>query len=111
MRSLRIALFVFAGGALASTASLAADSKAGRKAWLSLNCYGCHGASAGGGMGPNIRHKELGDVSQAMNGDAKEGGMRSYKGIASATDPANIAAYLATIGTTAEPTWVDWWNH
>lgn len=83
----------------------------GRRAWLKFNCYGCHGNNAAGGMGPNIQHAEAGDVASAvLQGDAVEGGMRSFKGLASGTDAKNIAAYLATIGTKAEPTWLDWWN-
>jgi mono/diheme cytochrome c family protein len=82
----------------------------GRRAWLRLNCYGCHGNNGAGGMGPNIQHAEFGDVREAMFGDAMEGGMRSFTGFAKSNDPANIAAYLATIGTAKEPTWLDWWN-
>jgi len=82
----------------------------GRRAWLKLNCYGCHGNNGAGGMGPNIQHAERGDVSEAMNGDAREGGMRSFAGIAKSADAGNIAAYLATIGTPKEPTWMDWWK-
>jgi len=82
----------------------------GRRAWLKLNCYGCHGNNGAGGMGPNIQHGEFGDVSEAMRGDAREGGMRSFTGIAKSNDAANIAAYLATIGTAREPKWFDWWN-
>lgn len=82
----------------------------GRRAWLRLNCYGCHGDNAVGGMGPNIQHSEFGDVREAMAGDAREGGMRSFTGIAKSNDAANIAAYLATIGTKQEPKWLDWWN-
>ncbi len=82
----------------------------GRRAWLKYNCYGCHGNNAAGGMGPNIQGAERGDVSEAMGGDDTEGGMRSFRGIATATDAANIAAYLQTIGTSREPKWLDWWN-
>lgn len=82
----------------------------GRRVWLKYNCYGCHGNNAAGGMGPNIQHAEKGDVTEAMNGDAREGGMRSFAGIAKPKDAANIAAYLATIGTAKEPKWLDWWN-
>jgi mono/diheme cytochrome c family protein len=82
----------------------------GRRVWLKLNCYGCHGNNAAGGMGPNIQHAESGDVAQAMAGDAIEGGMRSFKGYYASKDAANVAAYLATIGTKNEPTWLDWWN-
>lgn len=83
----------------------------GRRAWLKFNCYGCHGNNAAGGMGPNVQHAEAGDVAQVvLRGDGVEAGMRSFAGIATATDANNIAAYLRTIGTPAEPTWLDWWN-
>ena len=83
----------------------------GRRAWLEFNCYGCHGNNASGGMGPNVQHSEAGDVSEAINGDAKEGGMRSFKGLLAKKDAKNIAAYLNSIGTKKEPTWLDWWNN
>jgi cytochrome c551 len=83
----------------------------GRRAWLRFNCYGCHGGNGAGGMGPNIQHAETGDINEAMWGDAREGGMRSFAGTgATTTDAANIAAYLATIGTSREPKWLEWWK-
>jgi cytochrome c551 len=92
------------------TEGIAASVTAGRQAWLRLGCYGCHGDNAGGGMGPNVRGKEVGDVVEAMSGDAREGGMRSYVGVKEVlpTDPADIAAYLATIGKPGEPKWHNW---
>jgi cytochrome c551 len=82
----------------------------GRRAWLRFNCYGCHGGNGAGGMGPNIQHTEAGDVSSAMWGDAKEGGMRSFRGTgATLQDASNIAKYLAVIGTPREPKWLQWW--
>lgn len=83
----------------------------GRRVWLKLNCYSCHGGNAGGGMGPNVQHAESGDVSAAMlHGDAMEGGMRSFAKYATAADAKNVTAYLKSIGTKNEPTWLDWWN-
>ena len=83
----------------------------GRRAYLEFNCSGCHGNAAGGGMGPNIMGAEQGDVQEAvLQGDAKEGGMPSFKGCATSTDVKNLAAYLRSIGTQNEPTWLDWWN-
>ena len=83
----------------------------GRRAYLEFNCAGCHGNSAGGGMGPSIQGAEQGDVQEAvLRGDAKEGGMPSFKGCATTTDVKNIAAYLRSIGTKNEPIWLDWWN-
>ena len=83
----------------------------GRRAYLEFNCSGCHGNAAGGGMGPSIKGAEQGDVQEAvLQGDAKQGGMPSFKGCATTTDVKNMAAYLHSIGTQNEPTWLDWWN-
>jgi cytochrome c551 len=103
--------FIFLACAAALAPNVAgAGVVEGRKAWLKLNCYGCHGDNGAGGMGPNVQRKEVGDVKEAMNGDAREGGMRSFVGIAGASDAADIAAYLATIGKANEPKWHDWWK-
>lgn len=99
-----------AAGLFAPGLGRAASVTEGRRAWLSLNCAGCHGDQAGGGMGPNVRHAGTGDVLEAMNGDAREGGMRSFAGLYKSTDPANIAAFLSVAGSKGAPTWVDWWN-
>lgn len=113
---MRLTRTLIAAGALAATLAPAVGhaqlnaAGEGRRAWLRLNCYGCHGNNAAGGMGPNIQHSEFGDVREAMAGDAREGGMRSFTGIAQSNDAANIAAYLATIGTAQEPTFFDWWK-
>ncbi|MBV9062325.1 MAG: c-type cytochrome [Alphaproteobacteria bacterium] len=83
----------------------------GRRAYLEFNCAGCHGDSAGGSMGPGIKGAEQGDIQDAvLHGDAREGGMPSFKGCVTATDVKNIAAYLRSIGTGNEPHWLDWWN-
>jgi cytochrome c551 len=105
-------LFILSALLSASLAAPAANAGVvqGRKAWLKYNCYGCHGDNAGGGMGPNIRHADSGDVREAMTGGAREGGMRSFVGIAAPLDYLDITAYLATIGTKNEPTWHDWWK-
>ncbi len=83
----------------------------GRRVWLKLNCYSCHGNNGGGGEGPNVQHAEAGDVASAMlHGDAAEGGMRSFAQYANQTDAKNVSAYLKSIGTKNEPVWLDWWN-
>jgi mono/diheme cytochrome c family protein len=83
----------------------------GRRVYLEFNCAGCHGNAAGGAMGPGIKGAEQGDVQEAvLQGDAREGGMPSFKGCATSTDVSNITAYLRSIGTKNEPTWLDWWN-
>ena len=82
----------------------------GRRTWLKLNCYGCHGMDASGGMGPNVQHAESGDLSEAVMSGEDDGGMPSFRKYATSTDVANLYAYLHSIGTASEPTWVDWWN-
>ncbi len=83
----------------------------GRRVFLEFNCSACHGNSAGGAMGPNIAHAEGGDVNEAvLHGDAREGGMPSFKGCATTSDVKHLVAYLHSIGTKKEPTWLDWWN-
>jgi len=83
----------------------------GRRAYLEFNCAGCHGDSAGGAMGPNIAGAEQGDIQEAvLQGDAKEGGMPSFKGCVTGSDVKNLGAYLRSIGTQNQPTWLDWWN-
>jgi cytochrome c551 len=80
----------------------------GRRTYLKFNCYGCHGMSAAGGMGPKIIGKERGDVAEAM-AKGLEGGMPSYRLIATELDATNLAAYLRSIGTRDEPVFNDWW--
>jgi cytochrome c551 len=100
---------VGAAAARAQTANLGPIGE-GRRAWLKFNCYGCHGNNAAGGMGPNVRQYQYGDVLAAMRGDVSEGGMRSFAKYTTATDAQNITAYLNSIGGRNEPTWLDWWN-
>lgn len=81
----------------------------GRRDFLKWNCYSCHGLNAAGGMGPNIQQADPGDVSEAVLQGAS-GGMPSFRKYATSKDIANLTAYLKSIGTKSEPTWVDWWN-
>mgnify|MGYP006271490923 FL=1 len=79
-----------------STADAATEDAAtqGRRAYLRLNCYGCHGDYAQGGtMGPNVQGNG-GDVAEAVNGD---GGMPSFKNALCANDVTNLAAYLNSV--------------
>ena len=80
----------------------------GRRDFLKLNCYGCHGNNAGGGMAINIQHAGAGDIRDAvLNGE--DTGMPSFRKYVTTTDIANIAAYLKSIGTKNEPKFFDWW--
>lgn len=116
MRPMQIAIaLTLAASILAPTLAHADPVTAGRRLFLKYNCYGCHGINGGGGMGPNIRGKDPHDVASALNGGERQGGMRSFVDVVSAADRGgmawNISAYLATIETANEPTWVDWWLH
>ncbi|MGC4076355.1 MAG: cytochrome c [Rubrivivax sp.] len=90
-----------------ATATLPPEGE-GRRLYLKLNCYGCHGMAAGGGMGPKIVHAEYNDVAEVLK-QGEDGGMRSYKSYVTTVDINNIAAYLRSIGTPSEPKWRDWW--
>ena len=79
----------------------------GRRAYLRLNCYGCHGMTGAGGMGPKIAG-EGGDVSEVVNGGGDS--MPSFKNYLCPNDAANLTAYVNVQGTAAEPVWLDWWN-
>jgi mono/diheme cytochrome c family protein len=82
----------------------------GRRLYLMLNCYSCHGMRAtGGGMGPNIVGKEAHDVFEKMQ-KGESGGMPAYPATyVTSANAANLAAYLRSIGTASEPRFVDWW--
>lgn len=81
----------------------------GRRAFLRLNCYSCHGMNGAGGMGPNIVGAEAGDVSEAVqNGEG--GGMPSFRNYLCTNDVVYLTAYLQSLGTRQEPTFKHWWE-
>jgi mono/diheme cytochrome c family protein len=81
----------------------------GRRQFLALNCYSCHGTFAGGGIGPNIVGATRDEVEfNVMNGNA--GGMPSFAGLVTERDITNLALYLESIGTKQEPKFMDWWK-
>ncbi|MDL2338981.1 MAG: cytochrome c [Pseudomonadota bacterium] len=90
------------------TAAALSSAGEGRRLYLKLNCYGCHGDRGAGGMGPKVAHAEYGDVSEKVLQGAGEG-MISYKAYVTTQDVSNIAAYLASIGQPDEPKFKDWW--
>lgn len=94
--------------AAAQSLSKLSPAGEGRRVFLQYNCYSCHGMRAGGGMGPNIVHAEAGDLREVVM-EGGEGGMPSYRNIATATDITNLIAYLSSIGTPNEPMFNDWW--
>lgn len=94
------------GGTTATpAANITGPAAEGRRAFLKFNCAGCHGMAATGGMGPNIARED--EVEAVLEGE--DGGMPSYRRIVTSTDLTNLSAYLRSIGTPAEPKFVDWW--
>lgn len=80
----------------------------GRRAYLRLNCYSCHGDYAQGGtMGPNVQG-EGGDVAEALRGD---GGMPSFTSALCPNDASNLSVYLNSVKalqTSKAPQLLDW---
>lgn len=90
---------------MAGTLSAAGE---GRRTFLKLNCYGCHGGNGGGGMAVNIQHAESGDVREAVM-QGEERGMPSFRKYVTSADITNLTAYLRSIGGASEPKFWDWW--
>ena len=81
----------------------------GRRAYVRLNCYNCHGNNAKGGiMAPSIAGED--DVGEAVTKGEDEG-MPSFKNDLCPGDIKNLAAYLRAAGeTTTAPTFMHWWE-
>jgi mono/diheme cytochrome c family protein len=80
----------------------------GRRLFLKLNCYGCHGMTGAGGMGPKLIG-QADDVPEAII-EGKEGGMPSFLNRVSDVDVANLTAYVRSLGTADEPKFLHWWE-
>jgi len=80
----------------------------GRRAYMRLNCYSCHGDKGAGGMGPNISGAESGDVQEAVTSGA-EGGMPAFKNYLCPNDISNLSAYLQVISSKTAPVFKQWW--
>jgi mono/diheme cytochrome c family protein len=83
----------------------------GRRKFLEMNCYGCHGGRGGGGMGPNIRDDRPNDnriADAVLNG--RPTGMPSYRGLVSAQDIENLIAYIRSLRRDEEPVFTHWWE-
>jgi mono/diheme cytochrome c family protein len=94
-----------------ASAALALDAAGeGRRVYLRVNCYGCHGGRVGGGMGPNFRGErpDAGDIREVIR-QGDEGGMPAYPTLTD-TDINNLSAYFKTLRTPAEPTFTHWWE-
>jgi cytochrome c551 len=81
----------------------------GRRAYMRMNCYSCHGSNGHNGiMGPSLVGK-AGSVKGAVPA-GRSGGMPSYKNKLCANDLANLSAYIQLLGTGTEPDFVNWWE-
>lgn len=107
-----VAVILLFGADLTPDASRAQNIVEGRKAWLRLNCYGCHGDNGEGARAPRVIGQDATNIRKAMLGTKGASGMRSYLGVSEVrpTDFADMAAYLLTVGTPQEPKWHDWWR-
>jgi mono/diheme cytochrome c family protein len=83
----------------------------GRRKFLELNCYGCHGGRGGGGMGPNIRDDRPNDnrIEDAIR-NGRPTGMPSYRGLVSSQDIENLTAYIRSLRRDEEPVFTHWWE-
>lgn len=90
------------------TATLDAAGE-GRRAFMRMNCYSCHGMSGhGASMGPSLVG-EADEVAEVVVG-GEDGGMPSFKNNLCANDLANLKAYIELLGSGTEPTFVNWWE-
>ena len=85
-------------------AAIAAGDAAKGKAIYAANCAGCHGASAQGGVGPNL-HGTLSNPAMERTNEAliawikdpKPPMPKLYPGTLSAQDVADVAAYVKSL--------------
>jgi cytochrome c oxidase cbb3-type subunit 3 len=96
----------------ASLAAFSGDVQAarqGRQLFINNNCYSCHGGLAGGAMGPSLRDTTwlYGGTEAAIVATLKQGrpaGMPSYSKLLSEPEMRQIATYIKSLRTQAEPT-------
>ena len=105
------------GGAVATTAEsepmhqFTGDKNAaiaGRKIFLSENCYGCHGGLAGGAMGPSLRDTvwKYGGTDSTIYASIHDGrplGMPAWGKMLSDQQIKELIAYIHSLRTPAEP--------
>jgi len=81
----------------------------GRRQYLKLNCYGCHGSFAEGSIGPPLAGVSRSEVEfNVMNGN--DAGMPSFAAYVDETDIDNLTNYFAGVGTDNEWRFMDWWK-
>ena len=96
----------------ASLAAFTGDVQAarqGRQLFISNNCYSCHGGLGGGAMGPSLRDTTwlYGGTEAAIIATLQQGrpaGMPSYSKLMSEQEMRQVATYIKSLRTQAEPT-------
>ena len=89
----------------AGDASAIAD---GRRYFVAMNCYGCHGGRAGGGMGPSLRDEVWiyggndGDIFDSI-AQGRANGMPAWGTMLPADMIWRITAYVRSLRTPNEP--------
>jgi cytochrome c oxidase cbb3-type subunit 3 len=81
----------------------------GRRLFVWMNCYGCHGGNAGGGMGPSLRDVDwiYGGSDQEIFNSIAEGrahGMPAWGTKLPADQIWKLVAYIQCLGLDCEPT-------
>ena len=82
----------------------------GRRAYLRLNCNGCHGNDGMGGMGPKIIGQN--NVGERVTIGSSSRGMPPFKDYLCGNDIMNMNAYLLGLenNPTASPKFLHWWE-
>lgn len=81
----------------------------GRQLFVQMNCYGCHGGHAGGGMGPTLRpgHEWIyGSTPAAIFDSISQGRSQGMPAWGTKLPPDviwKIVAYIQSLGTPNEP--------
>jgi cytochrome c oxidase cbb3-type subunit 3 len=80
----------------------------GRRLFVRMNCSGCHGGHAGGGMGPSLRDKDwiYGSSAARIHDSIVEGrahGMPTWGTKLPDEQIWKLTAYIQSLGTAAEP--------
>ena len=82
----------------------------GRRAFVRMNCYSCHGADAHGGiMGPSLIGTDAQDVKEAVLYGEGEG-MPAFKRNLCPNDLNNLVSYIQSLNTINEPHFNNWWE-
>ena len=84
------------------------SAEKGRRAFMRMNCYSCHGMhGTEGGMGPSLLG-EANEMDVVYEGDGH--GMPAFKNNLCPNDVAYLTAYVQLLGTGTEPDFTHWWE-